>query len=122
LKSKHVVNKCSQQGPRRCSARIASKAKSHVKMVEIGHDVGSECSKDTCGESLPCLKSDGKQTSSYVPSLEGDDNSDELQDDVEIPHGSSANKPKAPKGPLSTATSPPVANVNNLPSSKCQNQ
>jgi hypothetical protein len=30
------------------------------------------------------LKSDGKQTSSYVPSLEGDDNSDELQDDVEF--------------------------------------
>ncbi len=84
MKRKHVVNKCSQQGPRRCSARIASKAKSHANMVELGHDVGSKCSKDTCGESLPCLKSDGKQTSSYVPSLEGDDNSDELQDDVEF--------------------------------------
>jgi hypothetical protein len=91
-------------------------------MAKPKHDAGSKCSEDTYSESLPHLRSHGKQASSYVPSSEGDDNSYDLQDDAEVSHGSLANKPKAPKIPLSIATSPPVAKVNNLPSSKFQNQ
>jgi hypothetical protein len=58
-------------------------------MVDGKDDLGLDCSKDTSSASKT---QNDAQGSSYQSSSEGDENTKALQDDVEIPLGSSTNK------------------------------
>jgi hypothetical protein len=70
-------------------------------MVEGRANASSNCSKDTNNTSLQ----EDVQGSSYVPSLDGDENIEASKNDAEIPCGSSTNKslkePSPTEGPPS---------------------
>jgi hypothetical protein len=85
VKKKAIRLKCGQEGPCGCSAHIASKLSLCVSMAKSRADVGSNCSKDTTSASLL----DNVQGLNYVPSLQGDENMNIGDEEVEIPLWSS---------------------------------
>ncbi len=65
MKKKCVVDKCIQEGPRRCSACIASKV---AKTVDNKNDLGLDCLTSSALETHNDV-----QGSSYQPSSKGDE-------------------------------------------------
>ncbi len=82
MKKRCRVDKYSQEGLCQCNVYIANKP---TKNVEAQDELGSKCFKDTSSTSKA---QEDTQGSSYQPSLDGDENTKRLQDDVEIFLGS----------------------------------